>query len=100
MCISSCSELLLNQIKLLLKKLGVESQVRQKHYKGFVNNRNNNNSYQLNIRKIEEIEKFFSVIKPNNPRHQTRFLVWKKFGYLEPNTTISDRIKLLETLQR
>ncbi|MAG91513.1 hypothetical protein CMO83_02455 [Candidatus Woesearchaeota archaeon] len=95
MCISSCSNILLEQIRILLNKLGVESQVRLKHIKGFKNNRNISDSYQLNIRKIAEIEKFFYIIKPSNPRHQTRYQVWKKLGYLDPYTKIEDRLKIL-----
>ena len=99
MCISSCSKLLLDQMSSLLKTLGINSQVKQKHVKGFKNNRNLNNSYQLNIRKLSEIERFFEVIRPANLRHRTRYQVWKKLGYLPPFTIIKDRLRLLNDTQ-
>lgn len=95
--ITSCSEKLLKQIQFLLKKLEIESTIVQKNKKGFVCGRNVNDSYALNIRKIKEIEKWFKLIGTNNPRHKTRYLVWKKLGYLPPNTTIKIRNKLLKT---
>lgn len=89
--ITSCSEELLKQIQYLLHNLGIESQLRQKNIKRFKNNRNNNNSYSLNVRKISEIEKWFNIIGTNNPRHKTRYQIWKKLGYLPPKTTIIER---------
>lgn len=95
--ITSCSKRLLEQIQFLLYRLGIESKIVQKAVKGFKNNRNINNSYALNIRKKSEIEKWFKIIGTNNPRHQTRYSVWKKLGYLPPNTTINERIEILKS---
>ena len=85
----------MEQIHVLLKRLDIESKIARKNKKGFKHNRNNNDSYALNIRKKIEIEKWFSIIGTNNPRHQTRYAVWKKLGHLPPRTTIKDRIKIL-----
>ena len=76
--IASCSKNLLQQCKELLDKLSIESKVVQKNKKGFKCNRNINNSYALNIRKIDEIKKWFKLIGTSNPRHQTRYAVWNK----------------------
>ena len=94
--ITSCSKNLLKQLKFLLDKLDIESKIVQKSIKGFKCNRNISNSYALNIRKIKEIEKWFKIIGTNNPRHKTRYTVWKKLGHLPPNTTIQERLILLK----
>jgi intein/homing endonuclease len=96
--ITSCSKKLLKQIQFLLEKLDIESKIVQKGIKGIKNNRNINDSFALNIRKIKEIEKWFKFIGTNNPRHKTRYDVWKKIGYLPPNNTIQERIKILKSL--
>jgi len=94
--ITSCSIRLLEQIQYLLNKLNLESKIAQKGKKGFKNGRNIHDSYALNIRKIEEIEKWFKIIGTNNPRHKTRYDVWRKLGHLPPKTTINDRLNLLK----
>jgi len=93
--ITSCSKKLLEQCKLLLNKLNIESKVVQKSKKSIKCDRNINDSYALNVRKMSEIEKWFEIIGSNNPRHQTRYGVWKKLGHLPPNTTIEKRKNLL-----
>jgi hypothetical protein len=94
--ITSCSKFLLDQIKFILDNFKIESKVVQKAKKGFRFNRNINNSYALNIRKKAEIEKWFKIIGTNNLRHKTRYLLWKKLGYLPLNTSIMERIKILK----
>ena len=41
------------------------------------------------------LEKWISMIGFNNPRLMTKYLMWKKFGYCPPNTTIKERINFL-----
>jgi len=98
--ISSCSKKLVDQIHILLKKLNIESKVAHKNKKGFKNNRNNNDSYALRIRKKSEIERWFNIIGTNNPRHQTRYAVWEKLGHLPPRTTIKERIIILKNYHK
>ena len=57
--------------------------------KGFKNNRNVNNSYRLRIRKVQQIRKLFEIIGSSNPRHQIRYAIWKKLGFLPPRTNIN-----------
>jgi hypothetical protein len=93
--IASCSKKLVNQIKILLDDLKIISEVKYKNKKGFKCNRNIHDSYSLDIRKKSEVEKWFKLIGTNNPRHQTRYDVWKKLGYLPIRTTIDGRKKIL-----
>ena len=94
--ITSCSKKLLEQIQFLLVKIGIDSGIMQKSVKSFKCGRNVNDSYALNIRKIEEIEKFFKIVKTNNPRHKTRYHVWKRLGHLPPNTSLKERKEMLK----
>jgi hypothetical protein len=93
--ITSISKGLLDQIKILLNSLDIESKVTLRCKKGIVCNRNVNNCYGLRIRKKKEIEKWFKIIGSSNPRHQTRFLTWKKIGYLPPRTNLNQRKEIL-----
>lgn len=100
MRITSCSRKLLEQIQSLLDVFRIESKVVQKSVKGSKCSRNINNSYALNIRRKDEIEKFFKIVGTNNPRHKTRYEVWKRIGYLQPNTTINGRLNILKRFIR
>ncbi len=93
--IGSCSRRLLEQIKELLDKFGIESKVVVRAQAGRRNNRNVNDFYGLRIRKVAYIEKWFNIIGSSNPRHQTRHGVWKKFGFLPPRTNIIQRKDIL-----
>ncbi len=97
--VTSCSKKLLDQIQFLLNKLNMNSKIVQKGKKGFKYNRNINNSYALNIRKKSDIIRWFQVIRTNNPRHKTRYEVWRKLGHLPPYTTIKDRIEILKNIK-
>ncbi len=93
--ITSCSKTLLSQALTLLEKLGIYAKIRPKNIKGFRNNRNVNNSYALEVRRIDDVKRWFEIISSNNPRHQTRHLVWKKYGFLPPRTNIIQRKAML-----
>jgi hypothetical protein len=93
--ITSCSKKLLIQCQLLLRKLGIESIIKQKNTEGFHNNRNVHNSYLLLIRKISSVEKWFKLVGTKNPKHETKYLLWKKLTYLPPRTSLDYRINLL-----
>jgi len=93
--IGSCSKKLLEQIKKLLDEFNIESKVVLRARAGRRNNRNVSNFYGLRIRKKSHIEKWFAIIGSNNPRNQTRYQVWKKYGFLPPRTSISQRREML-----
>lgn len=85
---------MIEQVKTLLDKFNIYSQIKLKKA-GFRNNRNCNNAYLLQIRRINEIKKWFEIIGSSNPRHLTRYFVWKKFGFLPPYTNINERKDML-----
>ena len=96
--ICSCSEKILNQCKLLLEDMGIESKVIFRKSTGFKNKRKNNGSFRLKLRKKEMIERFFKIINSNNPKHITRYCVWKNLGYLPPYTKLKQRKELLKQI--
>ena len=93
---TSCSIVLLKQIQKILSENEIYSILKVKNKKGYFYGRNVNVAYSLKIRRKNDILKFFSVVKPNNPRHITRYEVWRKIGYLPPKTSILERRKILE----
>ncbi len=93
--ISSCSQNLLQQMKEILTTFGIESLIILKSKAGRKFNRNRHDSFSLKIRKIDHVKKWFSIIGSSNSRHQTRYAVWKKFGFLPPRTNINQRKQIL-----
>jgi hypothetical protein len=91
-----CSKVLLDQIQETILKFGIDSKLRLGTKKGRVANRNVNDCYVLRIQKIEHVKKWFNIIGSSNPRHQTRYAVWQKFGFLPPRTNINQRKAILE----
>lgn len=60
------------------------------------NNRNNSNSYKFRINKKEHIDVWFNKIGSNNPRQKTKYLIWQKYRFLPPKTSLKDRFAILE----
>lgn len=88
------SEKLSKQITYLLKKINIEY---NESYRpgGFKHNRNRSPVFIIRIDKLKSIDGWFKEVGTSNPRHKTRYEVWKKLGYLPPNTTIKERRKIL-----
>ena len=78
--------------------MGIESKVIFRKSTGFKNKRKNNGSFRLKLRKKEMIERFFKIINSNNPKHITRYCVWKNLGYLPPYTKLKQRKELLKQI--
>ena len=91
----SVSETLIDETLYELNKLNFRC-IKRVRIRGFSNNRNNNDAYILEINRINDIHRFFNEIKPANPKHITRYKIWKKFGFCPPYTTISQRKDMLK----
>lgn len=50
-------------------------------------------NYQISGK--NNLKLWFKIIKPKNPIHITKYLIWKKLGYCPKNTTVYQRLKLL-----
>ena len=78
----------------MLEKLGIEYRTGFAAA-GFKCNRNRAPVFIIRIDRIKSIDKWFNEVGTHNPRHQTRYDVWKKLGFLPPKTTINERRELL-----
>nr|AQS29446.1 hypothetical protein [uncultured archaeon] len=92
---SSISEKLINQIHELLIKLDFRC-VKRTIKRGFRNNRNNRDIHLIEINSLDNLRRFFEEISPSNLRHTSKYLIWKKFGFCPPNTTIIQRKDILK----
>ncbi len=77
---TTISKKLNDEIFKLINNLGYKG-VKRTIKKGFENNRNNHDVQILEINRINSIKRFFKEIKPSNPKHMTKYLIWEKFGF-------------------
>lgn len=92
---SNISKVLMEEITTLCKKLNLSCRTRTIS-RGFKNNRNNSDIYIFEINKIDHIKRWFEEIKPANPKHTTKYLIWKVYGFCPPYTTIKQRKDILK----
>lgn len=52
--------------------------------------------YSIDIYGKENLERWYKEIKSNNPKHTSKYQVWKKFGHCPPRLTTPDRLRLLK----
>jgi intein/homing endonuclease len=83
---------LANQVFELLKKLGFHPR-EKRPYKG---KRDKNFVYTILIYRRGDIIKFIKEIGFKNPKHYTKWLVYKKFGFCPPHTTLKERRRMLK----
>jgi len=93
--ISNISKKLMDDTFTLCKKVGLRCLLRTTKG-GFKNNRNNSDVYILEINELKSIYKWFNEIKPSNPKHTTKYLIWKKFNFCPPYTKINQRKDILK----
>jgi len=89
------SKPLIEQIEVILKSIeiipNVQYDVRQNDKRGFTCI-----THQLHINGVNNVEKFMERIGFSNIKHRTKYLVWKKQGYLEPGSILGERLKILK----
>jgi len=52
-------------------------------------------SWVLRINGVEMLELWMKIIGSSNIKHNSKYLVWRKFGHCPPNTTLRQRMELL-----
>jgi hypothetical protein len=84
-----------SEINFYLKNMGIKGNLYRE-----INNYFDTNSvqYRLDINGKNNLSNWQSHIGFSNPKHQTKILVWQKYGYLSPNTTIEQRKNLLKAI--
>ncbi|MBS3061008.1 MAG: hypothetical protein J4215_00320 [Candidatus Diapherotrites archaeon] len=86
---STASPKLAYQLKTILTQLGLKPNVtHQIRKKKFL-------EYSVRMCGEAQLEKWMNKIGINNPKHMTKYLVWKKFGFCPPKTNIKQRKQLL-----
>lgn len=51
--------------------------------------------YELYISGVDELERWMALIGTSNPRHETKYRIWKRFGFCPPGTTLAQRFAIL-----
>ncbi len=93
--ICSISQKLIEQIFSLCKKYDFRC-VKRMLKGGFSCHRNRSDIHILEINEINSIHRWFQELKPSNPKHNTKYLIWKRFGFCPPNTKIKQRKDILK----
>lgn len=87
----STSFLLLSEVSRILKNLGVHNLMIRKY-------RPKDPSHQV-FYKIQvdgpNVKDFFSIIGSQNPKHLTKYEVWRQFGFCPPHTKLVQRKRML-----
>ncbi len=90
---TTISQILSGQIILLLKKLGF-NKVRLHSFQP--KDLRDSRKYIVYMSGRDMIIKFFDVIGSKNPVKFSRYLIWRKFGFCPPHTTIEQRKDILK----
>ena len=92
MGICSTSKNLIKEVSELLKILGIHN-LKIKDYKQKIQNWKDFSRIQIDG---PNVAKYFNLIGSKNPKHITKFQVWKRFGFCPPRTTIEQRYSMLK----
>ncbi|MEK6984590.1 MAG: LAGLIDADG family homing endonuclease [Nanoarchaeota archaeon] len=90
--IGSISKNLIKESSHLLKNLGIHNLI-LKDYKPMALNCKEVSRLQIDGPNVLD---YFNVISSKNPKHITKFQVWKKFGFCPPRTMIEQRYLMLK----
>lgn len=86
------SKKIIYQLSDMLNYLGIKNFVAAKHSK----KKNEVDSYALQISGRKMLEKWVENIGFSNRNHTSRYEIFKKYGFVPPNTTYGQRVKILE----
>ena len=89
--IISVSEEIIKGLSNILKRLHINHTA----YIGRSRKSTEKDCYLISVRGIERIENWMNKIGFNNPAQFSRYLVWKKFGFCPPKSTIEQRQLIL-----
>lgn len=95
MRITTISKKLIYELSEILSSLKYRHVIRSREG-GFRHNRNNATSYYIEINALADIHRFFNKLKPHNPKHITKYEIWKKFGFCPSKTTLIQRKDILK----
>lgn len=58
--------------------------------------RKTNDVLRIQINGKTMLKKWLKEVGFNNPRHKTKYLIWKRYGFCPPHTEISERFQILK----
>ena len=91
--INAVSSKLMIQAFNILEELGLHPE----SIKSRVGKGNRKPSFIIKLNKLDEMKQWFEILKLSaNPKHTTKYLLWKKFGFIPPKTTIEERKNILK----
>lgn len=88
--IRSASEKLLTQFQHILQEHGFSPRIRT------VKSRYASKAAYLYLSGESQLSKWMEEIGFSNPKHFTKYLVWKNKGYCPPGTTLKERLEILD----
>ncbi|MBU3896399.1 MAG: hypothetical protein KJ697_00485 [Nanoarchaeota archaeon] len=86
------SERLVKDINEILRELGFKTAISKRTSKRWNKERED---YRIDINGKENLEKWMKMIGFKNPKHYTKYLIWKKYGFCEPRSTLVQRRHIL-----
>ncbi len=89
--LGSAAQYLIKDVFQSLKKLGFNPRLK-KPYQG---KKDKNPVHTVLIYRKKDIEEYVKEIGFKNPKHNTKWLLFKKQGFLQPRTTIQQRKRIL-----
>ena len=90
--LSCCSKNLIKEIYYLLISLGFKCTLKEDKK---LKNRWNN-LYSIKISGGIQANRWFEIIGSKNPKHITKYKIWKEFGFCPPYTTLEERKQILK----
>lgn len=87
------SSILTKRISVLLNRINIKNHL--EFSKNSVRNKKFN-CYSVVISGKKNLEKWMRTIGFNNIKHKTKYIIWKKFGFCPPKTSLEDRRKILK----
>ncbi len=93
--ITSISSNLVDEMKGMCEEVGFKV-IRRTIKRGRISERNCKDIHIIEINHLESIRKWFEELKPSNPKHTTKYRIWKKFGFCPPKTTLIQRKEILK----
>lgn len=90
--ISTISETLANNVKLLLDKEQLHCTLHSKQPKDISNNK----KFIIQVLGELNVEKWMGIIGSNNPSKLSRYNIWKLFGFCPSRTTYAERVNILK----
>ncbi len=91
---STCNRTIVNELTFLLQEVKISSYSLLDYpiKMGKVNLKTN----QLHLNGIKPLKVWMEKIGFNSPKHLTKYLIWKKYGFCPPNTNLTQRKDILD----